>query len=277
MLDKGLRDWFEGRHGAIVAAEDRSWSHGVTRVYELWTATDHLWLKQHTQPRKFDQELSAYLQWVPVLAEAGVRVPGLVDREPVLRALVLTHLAGESAPGDDLAIQAQAGTALAALHGAPFVDHDPLTVREAVLARLERWTREAAGLVPAEVVARVNLELGDAEVFSGARRVPCHRDFSPRNWLVHEGRFGLLDFEHAGPDLRWIDVMKLADDTWRLAGTRDAFLDAYGRGWSEVDVQRIERLSWLHALSTWVWAAAHDDAAYLAHARRHYARLVAGS
>ncbi|MCA9490722.1 MAG: phosphotransferase [Myxococcales bacterium] len=274
MISEALRDWFEARHGGIVRAEDRSWSHGVTRVFELWTASEHLWLKQHTQARKFDQELSAYLQWVPVLAEAGERAPGLIDREPALRALVLTHLDGEPAPGDDPAIHRQAGAALAALHAAPFVDHDPLTVREAILARLERWSREAAGLVPAEVVARVNLEIGDAEVFAGARRVPCHRDFSPRNWLVHEGRFGLLDFEHAAPDLRWVDVMKLADDTWRLPGTRDAFLDAYGRGWSEVDAQRIERLSWLHALSTWVWSAAHDDAAYLEHARRHYARLV---
>jgi Ser/Thr protein kinase RdoA (MazF antagonist) len=128
-------------------------------------------------------------------------------------------------------------------------------------------------VVSDDVVARVVTEVGDASVFDGGRRVPCPRDFSPRNWMVRDGRFGLIDFEHAAPDIRWVDFSKLAEDAWRDRAAMRAFVDAYGRPWSELDGARFRCLIWLQALSTWVWSVAHGDAAYEAQARDLYGRL----
>jgi aminoglycoside/choline kinase family phosphotransferase len=262
--------------GAVTAVEDRSWPHGVTRVYRATTATGTAFVKVHSQVRKFRQEVGAYRDWVPALAAAGVLVAELLGEDESLRVLVLSDLGGHPPDPTDPAVHAQAGAALAVLHGLPFVDGDAMPTRVAVLARLQRWAAEARGVVPDDVVARVVSEVGDASAFDGGRRVPCHRDFSPRNWMVRDGRFGLIDFEHAAPDIRWVDFSKLAEDAWRERRAKRAFVDAYGRPWSELDAARFRALMWLHALSTWVWSVTHRDPAYEAQARDLYARLAAG-
>lgn len=272
-----LRARVEGWLGPVTSVEDRSWPHGVTRVFRVQTASGSAFVKVHTQARKFDQELRAYEEWAPALGGAGVLVAEVLGADPALRALALSDLAGVAPDPADLRVHAQAGAALAVLHGLPFVDADDLPVREAVLARLARWAGEARDLVPAAVVDRVVAEVtAAAPVFDGGRRVPCHRDFSPRNWMIRDGRFGLIDFEHAAPDIRWMDFVKLAEDAWRHPGTRAAFVGAYGRPWSEVDAARFRCLTWLYALSTWVWSATHGDAVYEAQARELYGRLAAG-
>lgn len=272
-----LRARVEGWLGPVTAVEDRSWAHGVTRVYRVATASGTAFVKVHSQLRKFDQERRAYEEWVPALAASGVLVAEVLGADPALRALALTDLGGVAPDPADPRVHAQAGAALAALHGLPFVDADPMPVREAVLARTARWAGEARGLLPAEVVARVTAEVAASSAsFDGGRRVPCHRDFSPRNWMIRDGRFGLIDFEHAAPDIRWVDFVRLAEDAWRHPGARRAFVEAYGRPWSEVDAERFRCLTWLHALSTWVWAATHRDTAYEAQAQALYGRLTAG-
>jgi aminoglycoside/choline kinase family phosphotransferase len=267
-----VRDWV----GPVLAVEDRSWPHGVTRVYRVTASTGTAFVKVHSQVRKFRQEVGAYREWGAALGSGGVLVASLIGADEGLCALALTDLGGVAPDPTDPHVHAQAGAALAVLHGIPFVDPDPMPTRVAVLARLQRWATEARGVVPDDVVARVVTEVGDASVFDGGRRVPCHRDFSPRNWMIRDGRFGLIDFEHAAPDIRWVDFSKLAEDAWRDRAAKRAFVDAYGRPWSELDAARFRCLIWLQALSTWVWSVAHRDAAYEAQARDLYARLAAG-
>lgn len=275
-LAEPVRGVVERVMGPVLQVEDRSWSHGVTRVYRVTTATDTCFVKQHSLDRKYAQELRAYHEWVPALAAAGVLVAALLGEEAEQRVLVLSDLHGSAPEPRDPGVHAQAGAALAVLHGLPFVDPDAMAVRQAVLARLARWAEEARGRVPDAVVARVTAEVGDARVFEGGRRVPCHRDFSPRNWVLRDGRFGLIDFEHATPDIRWVDFLKLTEDSWRSPAAKSAFVGAYGRPWSDVDAARFRCLTWLYALSTWVWSVTHRDAAYEAQARDLYERLVGG-
>lgn len=272
-----VQERVEGWLGKVITAEDRSWPHGVTSVVRATTATGTAFVKIHTQARKFDQERRAYLEWAPALAASGVLVATLLGDDAALRVLVLSDLGGAAPDPSDPRAHAAAGEALRVLHGLPWCDPDALPVGDAVLARLARWQGEARGLVPDDVVERVAGEVQRAAAaFDGGRRVPCHRDFSPRNWMIRDGRFGLIDFEHAAPDIRWVDFVRLAEDAWRHPGTRKAFVSAYGRPWSEQDAVRFSGLVWLHALSTWVWAAHHRDAAYEAQARELFARLAAG-
>ncbi|MEQ1566183.1 MAG: aminoglycoside phosphotransferase family protein, partial [Myxococcota bacterium] len=200
-----------------------------------------------------------------------------IERADALRVLALTDLAGRPADLADPAVHHQAGAALAVLHGLPMTRHDPLSVADALRARLVRWIDEADGVLDDATVDRVAEKFADPALFAGCRRAWCHRDFSPRNWVEDGGVFGLLDFEHCGPDLPLFDLVKLADDAWRrFPTTRDALFVGYGRRLSAEDAERLERLMWLHALSTTAWASTHGDAEYERHGRALLSALHAG-
>ncbi|MEZ4237344.1 MAG: aminoglycoside phosphotransferase family protein [Myxococcota bacterium] len=265
----------EARVGPVGAVADRSWAHGVSRVWRVEAGGAPVWVKQHTQPRKYRQEARAYREVVPALARAGVTVPSALVLDDALCALVLTEVRGEPADEADPAVHRGAGAAVRVLHALPYVDDDPLPLAEAVRARFERWAEEAEGIVTPSVVAAVGERL-DPAAFAGATRCWCHRDWSPRNWLVVDGRVGMLDFEHCLPDLWLLDLVKLADGIWRRhPGTRAAFLAGYGvAALTAREADQLERLLWLHALGTTVWGAAHGDPAYEAHGRRLLSELA---
>jgi Ser/Thr protein kinase RdoA (MazF antagonist) len=286
-LPQELRALIEARVGRVGSVEDRSWAHGVSRVWRVDTPSGAVWVKQHTQPRKFDQESRAYRVVVPALAEAGIDVATALATDRDLRALVLTEVEGRTAAGDagvvaQAAVHRAAGAATRVLHALPLEDDDPLPLAQALQARFRRWAGEAEGVVAPALIARVGEAL-DPAAFAGAERCWCHRDWSPRNWLITAERgggpgFGMLDFEHCMPDLWLVDLVKLADSGWRRhPETRAAFLGGYGGaelGREEAD--RLGRLMWLHALGTTVWGAAHGDREYEQHGRGLLAELAAG-
>ena len=74
------------------------------------------------------------------------------------------------------------------------------------------------------------MRVGVAEL-AGVRRVPCHRDFGPRNWLWDDAAgLSVIDFEHAQPGIWWVDVNRLIDESWHAdPGLEDAFWLGYGR------------------------------------------------
>jgi aminoglycoside/choline kinase family phosphotransferase len=275
-LPDDVRAEVERAIGPIREVADRSWPHGVTRVWQV-RGSEVWWVKQHTQVRKFRQEARAYAEVVPRLAAGGFRVPGQVARFDGLRVLVLSHLPGDPARADDLALYEQAGRILAALHELPLVDQDPVPIAAALRARVLRWIDEAGEVVDDRTIDRVAEQLEDVALFDGCRRAWCHRDFSPRNWLAQDGVLGLLDFEHCSPDLPLFDFVKLADDAWRrIPATRDAVLRGYGVPWSADDRERLRRLMWLHALGTVSWAATHGDPDYERHGRGLMTALAGG-
>jgi aminoglycoside/choline kinase family phosphotransferase len=276
-LPEDVRATVERSAGSIRAIEDRSWPHGVTRVWRVHAA-EIVWVKQHTQERKFRQESRAYNHVVPALAAAGHRVPDRIAEDRELHVLVLTEVAGRPAPERDVAVHAQAGEFTEALHAIPLVDGDTMSVSDVIAARLTEWSAESRGLVDDATLARASAELSDPTVFADGRRTWCHRDWSPRNWLVDDtGRFGALDFEHCGPDLWLVDFLKLADGVWRgFPETRDAFFEGYGRRLDASDRDRVRRLMWLSALRSTSWAAEHGDPAYERHGRAVLAALAAG-
>lgn len=281
-----LLPWAEGALDApVVRVEDASWAHAASAVARLTTADGRVaYLKRHRQARKQRQERAALADWAPgvpgtprLLAATDDPAPALL-LSPVPGVLVVT-----AAPGtlDPRAVHAAAGAWLRLWHDQPFRDGDSVGPRDALLERLDAWAERAgAGLRPATVAAvRAGLaSLAEADL----RRVPCHRDFGPRNWLWDAaaapggaaGALGVIDFEHARPDVPWVDVVGLIDGAWRdRPELEEAFWDGYGRRPDAPDRATIGALRALHAVGTIAWARAHDDGPFEAAGRAALARL----
>ncbi|WP_434420760.1 aminoglycoside phosphotransferase family protein [Nannocystis pusilla] len=208
----------------------KSHPHSAT-LWQVAGPESALVLKQHRHPRPFQQELRAYREWLPALALAGlpsasplgellVRVPTLLACDLSTRTLALTV-----APGDRLSLgthdpalapaaHAAAGRLLRALHDIPIADDDPMPLVDAVAARQSEWHARARDLLtPAERDALQRLA-ARRDAFAGVRRVPCHRDFTPDNWLLGADGLCVLDFEHARLDAPEADLVKLCANVW---------------------------------------------------------------
>jgi thiamine kinase-like enzyme len=67
-------------------------------------------------------------------------------------------------------------------------------------------------------------------------QVPCHHDYTPRNWLVRDGRLNVIDFEWSGLDARVADFARLHLGVWATRpDLREAFLEGYGHELSQAD------------------------------------------
>ncbi len=113
------------------------------------------------------------------------------------------------------------------------------------------------------------------------RRVPCHRDFSPRNWLIQRGesgiRFGVIDWERAGWDLWQEDVQRMAYDHWhRRPQLREAFFEGYGRGPTTAESFQLIAICLVNAIASVPWADRHNDDGYAAFNREVIERIRTG-
>lgn len=221
-------------------------------------------VKVHVEQRGFVQEREALVRW------ADARMPRLLAADATQRLLVLERLPGvpvdalDDAPAR-LAAWQEAGEFLADLHARPIADDDPLVLAEAVPLRLRAWARKCdAWLDPPtrELVARLAAEAPRS--LAGARRVACHRDFTPSNWLWaaggHAPRLRVVDFEHSRPDLALLDLAKLATH-WRPE-LATAFLRGYGR--RDEDLRDSLRLALaLHGVASLAWGHTHGERAFV--------------
>ena len=172
-----------------------------------------------------------------------------------------------------LATHRQAGLALGRLHSLRLEDLDPLPLSEALPRRLESWLGRAGALLDESRRLRVRERFGDGSAFQGERRVPCHRDLEPRNWLVElEGTtvrgLRLVDFEHPRLDHALSDFVKLECGDWvDRPQLREAFLDGHGTPLDGAGEDRLARLVLLHLLATLVQLSEHGHEDGAARAR----------
>ena len=230
-------------------------------------------LKAYRSPRPFGQERTAYRAWLPDLP----RVPRLLaQRAADPPALLIEHMAGRAADSFVLdtdaerALHRDAGAWLRLLHGVPFRDGDPVPLAEAIAMRVRGWV-ELAEPGDASAAARwAGALLADAEVvLAGAARVPCHRDFEPRNWLVRPdaGLSAVIDFEHARPDHPLADLSRLAAYVWPARpDLEEAFLAGYG-GLAEERRQLVGAFAAFDAAQRLGWALRRGDRTLAASAR----------
>lgn len=266
--------------GSEISFRFAGWDHGESQIWEANnTAGKRAFLKSHRQHKKFQQELYAYRNWCPALTG---RVPQLLAvREEAPHALLLSALPGTPLENQQLERASeedahhQAGQLLARLHNQPISEDALPTPDEAYAKRLAAWKPRAQGIVEEEATAWVSEHLQEAlPLLRQLRRVPCHRDYTPRNWLWHESQLSLIDFEHSRPDLWFLDIERLWRDQWlKRPNLREAFLSGYGRELTQDEEALLERLAALGALTTIVWAREHNDQTFEMQGRNTLDRL----
>lgn len=250
--------------GRIVRAEPSSRSSAGATVWKVEGAHGPAVLKSHGSAAKHARERDAYLLWLRALADRTAPLLGVRDEPP--RALLLEHRPGRvgvrAEAAEAATVHRQAGGWLARLHDLPHRDDDPLDLAEAYGERAAAWFARAGKVLGRHRLREARAVVEEAlPALRGRRRVPCHRDFTPRNWLVEGPRLtAVIDFEHARPDLPEADLVRLGVQVWRdRPGLRDAFLDGYR------SVRALRLPPWwaglevLEAVATLAWAAEHDD------------------
>jgi Phosphotransferase enzyme family len=167
-------------------------------------------VKKHADRDKHDREVHAYRHWTPAL---GSSAPQLVAADAQALTIVTTALGGHPHPGP-LTSRAR-----------PFIDAADLGNASAHLAALQQATDPDG--------------------------VPCHLDFQPRNWLLGPGAdLYLVDFEHARTDLPLRDLVCLRFRAWPgRPDLKDAFLNGYGRDLTGSDIETLQHLGALDALT----------------------------
>jgi Phosphotransferase enzyme family len=261
-----LSDFAERILGACELEADCSWGHRMSSVLRLRDTHGAIWfLKQHGDQARYDAELAAYHDWVPAQDSAAPQLRGFDDS---LRAVMLSAVPGEvSWPAGDTAgplsdrraeqdIQREAGRVLRKLHNAqpplPWPDFATCKAHQ-----FERLRTAATGLLRPRELDRAGAEIAALDQVPAPMRVPCHHDYTPRNWLVSREALYVIDFEWSGLDAWLADVARLDLGVWvGRPDLRAAFLDGYGHVLSAADQRILHGCAVLTAV--WLVVKAHE-------------------
>ncbi|MEE2940938.1 MAG: aminoglycoside phosphotransferase family protein [Planctomycetota bacterium] len=260
--------WVEEHLGEVREAEDASCDHAASDVVRVVCARGAAFLKRHRDRRKFDQERSAYAGWCNGLDAAATLLAATESPGPALlvHAAPGAPLAGLISLSADVerAHWSRAGAFLAALHALPHEDEDEVPLPDAWTRRAEAWVRRAGRAITRREAEGV-LSLARApwpESDDRPRRVPCHRDFTPRNWIVTEDSLAVIDFEHARADWALVDLGRaleeVPEDREDLAA---ALWAGYGADRTALEVS-LPRVLAVQAVARIAWAVEHGDARF---------------
>jgi Phosphotransferase enzyme family len=277
-MRENLKAFAERALGPCTTVRDCSWAHRGPSVLQLRDAEGLVWYaKRHTHASTYHRELAAYRRWVPAL---GGRAPALRAFDHDLRALLLSEAPGTialdlaSEACDVTALHRQAAALLRRFHQA----EPPAPAPEFGVGKqavLDRWLDRAAGYFDRRELAFVHSELRALEAVADLEVVPCHLDYSPRNWLVDGDRISVIDFEWSGPDFWANDLGKLYFGPWQTEPElQAAFLDGYGRALTDTDLAVLRGSYALTATWHTVWAFTHDNPVHGARCREILRALV---
>ena len=262
-----LHEFGERVLGACELLADHSWGHRMSSVLRIRDATGTVWfLKRHADLARYRAELTAYRAWVAALNDAA---PSLRASDDSLHAIILSAVPGEVAawpastadgPAVDRSVerhvQRQAGKILRRLHDAeparPCPDFAAVKIDQ-----FDRLKRVAADLLEPRTLNLAGGEVSALADVAAPTQVPCHHDYTPRNWLVHAGALYVIDFEWSGLDARAADLARLHLGVWATRpDLRAAFLDGYGRELSAADDEILHGCAVFTAV--WLLVKAHE-------------------
>jgi aminoglycoside phosphotransferase len=279
LLPEALETFVRTHLGPSEVLADHSWPHGESRVWELRAGRVRVILKEQRRQSVFDRERHALEHWAPALGERSVQ---LVASDVERRLLLLTALPGQRAETLELNerqqrdLHAQAGELLARLHAQP---GDDTPFAPGLRQRIEAWAPRAEGLLDAATLEWVRRCVEEAAREPWPAQVPCHWDYTARNWLADltSGHLTAYVIDYGGARLNpWLrDLTRMYFETWeRWPDLRAAFLHGYGRPLDAQEEQLLRVAGALEALTTVVWAREHGDPAFEAWGRELLGRLA---
>ena len=115
----------------------------------------------------------------------------------------------------------------------------------------------------------------EAASIEDIRRVPCHRDFGPHNWLVECATLSVIDWEHARPDAAVTDLERATE----LMGPdpRRAFFEGYGADLTLLESPLFRAQVAMAALARIAWAVPKANRAFEESGRARLAAALAAS
>lgn len=247
--------------GEYVVVSDHSWPHGESTVLELLDEAGRRWIaKSSRQAEQFQQEVTAYREWAPLL---GDRVPRMLGHHETSHSILMTFEPGVISTSAGPAVHRQAGALIRRLHDAAPSRAAP-DFKESLRERFERGVSSAGPLFSRHDLDFVCGRIADLDGIPDPVRVPAHQDNQPRNWLVSdEGVVRLIDFGLTRWDVWVRDLVRLHQWDWQHdPELEEAFLDGYGRRLSDDDQQVLRSVAAVTALMTVRWAHEHGDAAF---------------
>jgi Ser/Thr protein kinase RdoA (MazF antagonist) len=240
----------------------------MSTVLRMRDASGIIWfVKRHSERARYRAELTAYRQWVPALRD---RAPRLRAFDDSLQAMILSAVPGEAAswpaaevsgPAADRSaereVQREAGKILRSLHTA----QPALAWPDFAAVKIEQFDRlklAAAGLLGRRELDQVRAQVAAlADIPAAPPKVPCHHDFTPRNWLVQNGVLHIIDFEWSGLDAPVADLARLHLGVWAgRPDLQDAFLGGYGQELSPADHEVLHACATLTAV--WLLVRAQE-------------------
>jgi hypothetical protein len=226
-LNRALEQWLSTLlPPPFKTVKEWSWPDGTSSVVEVLDGSGMIWfLKQHRFDERYRVEQNAYERWVPAIAD---RAPRLRACEVTLRGLLLSALPRDGTDWHDDAVRMDGGSVLRRLHNAEqFGPCDDLAAEQ--FDELEGWVQRGHGLVTRREIDFAR-SVSALAVLPKVERVPCHGDYTPRNWILSSGRVQVVDFEETRPEPWTTDLGRMAIGWWRHEPwMMDAVLEGYGR------------------------------------------------
>jgi hypothetical protein len=240
----------------------------MSSVLRLRDQNGLIWfLKRHGDCARYRAELTAYRSWVAALRDAAPRLRAADD---ALQAVILSAARGEAAPwpasevsgpvadrSAERDVQREAGKVLRLLHDAQPARPWPDFAADKV-AQFDCLKPFAAALLSPSELDRAGAEVAALADIPAPARVPCHHDYTPRNWLVQNGALRVIDFEWSGLDARVADFARLHLGIWaNRPDLQEAFFDGYGQELSLTDHETLRGCAVLTAV--WLLVKAHES------------------
>jgi hypothetical protein len=273
--------------GSGVQFDNHSREFGRPSIVWRLTGSDgtHAWLKHHEGRYLYERELLGLEVFVPALGtQTWWHSPTLIARDDELRVMLMSEVEGELLDSTPVSSDEctrmfkMAGRFIRKLHDADLPDLEGIDAGEYLRDRMEYYLGEGENAVDGETVAWAHDLIDEASSITGVQRVPCHMDFSPRNWLIQrfeEGTgFGVIDWERGRWDLWLQDVQRMEYDHFhREPHLRDAYFEGYGREPSEDEQLQLNTISLVTAIASSPWAIDHNDAHFVELSRTQIERI----
>jgi len=269
---------------------DLSWPLQDTRVLRVRSGRGEHIVKAARGGRPvshhFTREIDAHLDVLVSLRRAhdDLPVPVLEHHDRALGLIVTRFLPGSlvlgSAAESDPSVFEQAGRILSRLQvpGAVSADYGPR-----LAAAATELVGRARGLVTDDrldallaLIARLSAPGAVAQ--RPVRLTFTHGDFQPRNWLVHGGRVGVIDFGRAA-QRSWVsDLVRLRNQQFVDRPDLSAAFDAGLARPLTIDDRELLTLETVReSVGTVVWAHGIGDDDFEEHGRRMVERVIGQS